>query len=138
MIFIKIILDLICGFLFSWGGKSFIEARRFIMPIIISCGVSISIHTWWIGLLILPVMGTLCLGYPKFISNQFFARGLWLALQAFIIGLGCLILGHLSWYFYIPYIVIAFLLCGFLYNIKQIIGDAIFGCWLGIIIFLVR
>ena len=137
MIILKIIIDLICGALFSLGGWKIIQLRRFAMPVVLGIGVSIITHTWWTGIMVLPVMGTLCEGYFK-ITNQFFARGLWLAMQAFVIGIGVTLTGHLGWYFYIPYVLIAGVLAGLLYGIQQIIGDLIFGGWLGIIIFFLK
>lgn len=135
IIIFKIIIDLICGALNALGGWKIIQLRRFVMPLFIALGISISTGIWWLGLTSIPVMGTLCLGY---FGKEFLGRGSWLALQAFVIGLGSFIFGHLAWYLYIPYIAISFLLGGFLYDIEQIDGDSIFGIWLGTIIFLVR
>ena len=135
MIFIKIIVDLICGALNAWGGFSWHNARRYLMPVVLGITVSVLTHIWWLGLLILPVIGTLCLGYFHF-GN--FGRGLWLFLQSFVIGAGLLLTGHLVWYFYIPYCIISGILGGLLVKLYQPIGDAIEGCWLGIIVFLVR
>ncbi len=135
MIAIKIIIDLCCGALDAWGGHSWHNARRFIMPALIAIAVSTITGVWWLGITILPVMGTLCLGY---FSGENWGRALWLFTQAVVIGLGCSLLGHLSWYFYIPYIIGAGLLGGLYKNWKQIYGDFITGSYLGIIIFLVR
>lgn len=134
-ILIKLFIDGICGCLNAWGGFNFLAARRFIMPFVIGVGVSIASGCWYLGLTVLPVMGTLCLGY---FGKKFWGRGLWLALQAAVIGAGSLILGHLVWYAYAPYVIGGLLLAGFLYNLEQIISDIIFGCWLGIIIFVVK
>lgn len=135
MLAIKALIDMACGALNAWGGYSWHNARRFIMPCVIAAGVSIATGVWWLGLTILPAMGTLCLGY---FGPKFWGRGLWLALQATVIGAGSLALGHLTWFLYAPYIVGALLLAGFLYSIEQVIGDAIFGCWLGAVVFLVH
>lgn len=135
MIFIKIITDIICAALNSLGGHGFLWMRRYVMPVIIGVSLSIIIHIWWVGLMVLPVMGTLCLGY---FGKGFWGRGSWLALQALIIGLGLFLTNHLSWYFYIPYVLVSLLLGGFLYDLEQIIGDIIFGVGLSSIVFLVR
>lgn len=133
----KIIVDLICGALFSWGGFSWHNARRFIMPCVIAVMVYFTTHIWWTALMILPVMGTLCLGYKNF-GDGSFSRGCWLFVQAVVIGIGLLLTHHLAWYIYIPYIIVAGVLGGTLYNLNQVIGDIIFGCWLGIIVLFVR
>ncbi len=135
IIFIKFFLDAICGALNAWGGYSWHNARRFIMPCVIALGISLASGVWWLGLTSLPVMGTLCLGY---FGGKFWGRGLWLALQAAVLGLGPLVLGHLAWWLYAPYLVGALLLAGFLYNLEQIVGDLIFGAWLGAVILAVH
>ena len=135
LLILKLIIDFFCGLLNLVGGYCFLPARRFIMPTILALGISISSHTWWLGLLSLPVMGTLCLGYK---NGKWLKRGLWLALQAFVIGIGAFLVGHIAFYLYLPYVVGAFVLGATLYNIDQIIGDFIFGSWLGIIVLLVH
>lgn len=132
---IELIIDGICGVLFSFGGWHFLWMRRYLMPVLIAISVSIITHSWWIGITVLPVIGTLCLGY---FGSNFFGRGLWLFLQAVVIGACSFLTDHLAWYFYIPYCVISFVLAASLYNIFQIIGDIIFGVALGSIVFLVH
>lgn len=135
MIFIEIISDILAGVLDALGGWHWLFARRFIMPFVLGVVISIVSHTWWLGLTVLPVMGTLTLGY---FSGKNWGRGLWLFLQAVVIGLGCFLLHHLAWYFYIPYIVGAGVLGGIYKNWQQKIGDLITGGYLGLIVFLVR
>ena len=131
---LKIIIDLVCGALNAGGGYHWLWMRRYVMPIVIGIWVSYFTHTWWIGVTVLPVIGTLCLGYFK----GWEGRGGWLAMQAFVIGLGCLVTGHLAWYFFVPYVIGAFILGSTLYNLQQIIGDIIFGCWLGGFLFCLK
>lgn len=136
MIFIQVITIILSGALNSLGGYHYLFCRRYIMPVIIAITISILTHIWWCGLMVLPVIGTLCLGYD--FGRGFLGRGLWLALQAFVIGIGVCVTHHLAWYFFVPYVIIAFLLEGSLYSLFQIIGDIVFGCWLSIIVFFVR
>ena len=131
----KLIIDGISGILNALGGYHWLFCRRFIMPCVIALGVSIGSGIWWLGFTVLPVMGTMCLAY---FGGKFWGRGLWLALQATVIGAGSLVLGHLAWWFYVPYIGGALLLAGFLYDLEQLIGDFIYGFWLAVIIFLVH
>ena len=137
MIFLQLITVILAGVLNSWGGHSFLPARRFIMPVLLGVVASICCHTWWVGLMILPVMGTLCLGYSDFGTGNF-ARACWLCLQASIICFGVTVTGHLGWYFAIPYIVFAGVLGGLYKNWQQIWGDLIAGMWLGSFILFVR
>lgn len=138
MIEMKLATICICAVLFSLGGYCFLPARRFIMPFILAIAISVITGIWWSGLLVTPVIGTLCLGYKNFGSGNF-ARAIWLGLQALVIGLGLAITGHLFPILYIPYIVIAAILCGIFNNrLPQIFGDLVFGGWLGIIVLLVR
>lgn len=135
MIFIKIICDLICGSLNAWGGYSWHNSRRFLMPIVIAITVSYISHIWYLGFMVLPVIGTLCLGY---FSDKNWGRALWLFLQAFVIGIVLLITGHIDLISYILYIICAGILGGIYKNWNQIKGDFITGSYLGLIVFFVR
>lgn len=127
----------ICGILFAWGGYSFLIARRFIMPFILAIAVIIATGVWWCGLMVLPSMGTLTLGYKNFGQGNF-ARAIWLGLQALIIAAGLTLTHHLIWPVYAVYALIAAILAGILNNrLPQIWGDIIFGAWLGAIVLLV-
>ena len=132
---VKLIIDLACGALFAWGGFDFLAARRYIMPCVIAIYLSIVCHIYWLGLTVLPVCGTLCLGYSGTKGGY---RGFWLFLQSFVIGLGLFLTGHLSWYFYLPYVIISGILGSTLFDVFQILSDSIFGCWLGMIVFIVH
>ena len=105
------------------------------MPILLAVNASIFVHTWWVGLMLLPACGTLCIGYSK---DGNFGRALWIGLQCFVLGLGLLLTHHLSWLFFVPYILLGCVLGGFYRNWFQPIGDAITGCWMGCIVFLVH
>lgn len=135
LLMIKIISDIICGVLNFIGGYCWHNARRFIMPCVVALTVSYVSRVWWLGIGILPVMGTLCIGY---FGGRFIGRGLWLALQAFVFGIVCFFTNHLYWYFYLPYVLGAFFLGGSLFDIEEVIGDLIFGCWLGSIVFIIH
>lgn len=126
MILLQLAIMISCGALNAIGGHGALYCRRYIMPFALGVGFSIVTHTWWVGLMVLPVIGTLCLGYFK-IPNQFLARGGWLALQAFVIGIGAFLTGHLPWFFYGPDIILAFVAAGLLYDLQQIEGDILFG-----------
>lgn len=134
IIILKILIDLTCGILFSWGGYNFLAARRYIMPSVLAVGCCIVLHSLW-GLLVTPVMGTLCLGY---FSGHNWGRALWLFLQAVIIGIGLTISGHLAWTVFIPYIITVGILGGIYKNWQQTVGDIYAGIFLGSIIFFVR
>lgn len=135
MIEFKLGMLVLCGVLNAMGGYHWLFCRRYMMPFFIGVAVSVSTVIWWTGFMVLPVMGTLCLGY---FGSGFWGRGLWLALQAAMIGLGLLLTHHVAWFFYFPYVLIAGLLAGFLYDLEQLISDFIFGSWLGILLLLVH
>lgn len=92
---------------------------------------------WWAGLLVLPVIGTLCLGY---FSDKNWGRALWLFLQAAVAGLGLALTHHLfgDWVTYAVYIVGAGVLGGTYKNWWQPWGDFIAGMYLASILFFVR
>ena len=137
MIELKIAVSLICGALDALGGFCFLPARRFIMPFILAVTVSILLHIWWIGVLVLPVIGTLVLGYKDFGSGHF-SRGMWLFVQYSVLGIGLFLTGHLSWYLYAPYCILGGILGGLLVSWWQPLGDFIEGLFLGSIIFLIH
>ena len=134
---IKLCIASLCGALDGIGGLCWLPARRFIIPVVLCVSVSTLLHIWWIGLLVLPVIGTLVLGYKNFGSGKF-SRGCWLFVQYVIVGLGLFLTGHLAWYFYFPYAVLGGVLGGTLISVEQFLGDFIDGLFLGCIIFLVR
>lgn len=133
--FIKVFSDFICALFFAIGGYDTLYFRRFLMPIVIAVAVSISVGVWWLGLTVLPVMGTLCLGYH---DGKWLKRGAWMALQASVIGIGCVLTGHLSYLLYAIYVMGAFILGATLYTWEQLVGDFIFGGWLGAISWLIH
>ena len=89
---------------------------------------------WWVGFTVLPVMGTLCLGY---FSGKNWGRALWLFVQAFIIGLGLFLFHHLHWYDFAAYTLAAGVYGGFYKNWWQPAGDFGAGCLLASIVFFI-
>lgn len=145
MIFIELIADFICGILDALGGYHWLFARRYIMPFICALMACLASQTWWLGLTMLPAMGTLTIGYP-FNGNNF-GRGLWLFVQAAVFGAGACFTGHLMldlWFIhlhglmiYVPYVILAGLLGGIYKNWKQTVGDMVTGTYLcSIILFI--
>lgn len=143
MITFKLFTVIACSGLYAWGGYNWHNARRYLMPILLGGEAGFIAwqnkkKDWWSGLLILPVIGTLCLAYKRFGQGNF-ARAVWLGLQALVIGLGLFLTGHLAWFLYVPYVIIAAVLAGALNNrVNQIIGDCIFGGWIGVIVFIIQ
>ena len=132
---IKLVIDLVCGGLNALGGWHILWMRRYLMPFILAVSVSVITGIWWQGFLLLPVMGTLSLGYSK---GGNFGRAVWLLIQALVIGLGLAVFHHLNWFIYIAYVIGAGILGGFYSPWPQILGDSITGCYLAGILFLVR
>ena len=83
------------------------NAQRFIMPVVLGAGVSLVSHCWWLGLTVLPCIAPLCLGYKTYGKSDGFDRAVWLMLVAAAAGLGSAVSGHLSWFLYLPWCVIA-------------------------------
>lgn len=132
---IKFLVMACCAGLNAAGGAFQHNYRRFVMPVILAISVSFITHIWWVGLIVLPVIGTLCLGY---FSGKNWGRALWLFLQAVMISIGLTITGHVSLIIMIPYVIGSGLLGGIYKNWYQPIGDAITGCYLGSIILFVH
>ena len=137
LIAVKLIIASLCGILDSIGGYCFVPARRFIMPFVLAIAVSIISRTWWLGIGVLLIIPTLCLGYKDFGKGNF-SRGMWLFVQYVLCGLVMTITGHLSWYLYLPYCVLGGVLGGSLVSVWQPLGDLIEGFMLGSIIFIIH
>ncbi len=143
MIVIKLLTIVICAVLNFIGGWKWHNARRYFMPVILGASISLVSHMWWLGLTVLPVMGILSIGYGeksilwKYLTDAG-ARGMWMFLSALAIGLGCVIAGHLAWFIYVPYCILAGVLGATLRNMNEIIGDLLFGAFLASIILFVR
>lgn len=132
---LKLSIDAICASLNALGGYHFLWMRRYIMPIMIGISFSIITHVWWVLFLTWPAIGTLSIGYSK---DGNFGRALWLGVQCAIMGIGLLLTHHIEWYLYFIYIIFGCVLGGLYRNWNQIFGDIITGCYIGIIILLVR
>ena len=135
MIFFQLFIQVCCGALNAWGGYSWHNARRFLMPSLLCVSICIILHSWWLGVLVLPAMGTLCLGYGK---DGNFGRALWIGMQCVALGLGLVLFQHLLWWLFLPYVLLGCVLGGLYKNWQQVIGDVITGCYMGLIVFLVH
>ena len=82
------------------------NAQRFIMPVILLIGVSIITHVWWAGFLVLPMIAFIVEPYTLYGESDGFDRAVWLMLIVLAEGLGLAILHHLSWFFYIPWVIL--------------------------------
>ena len=137
-IVIILVVMIVGGLLDAIGGDVIIEMRRFVMPALVGAGISTIVYSfyplwysWMSGLLILPAMGTLTLGY---MNGSNFGRGLWLFVQASL-GFGLLLTLYsiffhvplLAWWLYIIYAVIAGIGGGTYKNLKQFLGDWLTG-----------
>ena len=112
--------------------------QRFVMPIILGIGVSITSHTWWMGGTVLLAIAPLCMGYSTYGKSNGFDRGIWLFLIAVAAGLGCLLTGHLAWYFYAPYCILSGVWGSTTRNLWNVIIAPLSGALIGSIIFLVH
>ncbi len=81
--------------------------QRFIMPVILMLGIDIVLHSFWLGALCLPMIAPLCLGYSTYGKSDGFDRAVWLMLICLVAGLGLAILNHLSWFIYVPWVILS-------------------------------
>ena len=142
MIYEKIIVAIGCGVLNALGGYHWLFCRRYIMPVLFGGEATLLAwekkkQDWWAGLLILPVIGTLCLAYKNFGTGNL-SRALWLLVQALVISIGLTLTGHIFWYVSIGYVVGAGVWGGLYRNWYQPLGDFVVGTWLGCIVFFIH
>lgn len=131
ILLVKIIVEILCAICKVIGEKWQHNFQRFILPVIYSVGVSYVSSTWWLGLTTLPMIGAICLGYKDYGKDDAVARALWLFVICVIAGLVPTITGHLSWFIYIPYIIIAGFIGTLTRNINNWIEAPICGLWIG-------
>jgi hypothetical protein len=141
MILMKIVIMLICGALFFWGGYSWHNARRFIMPLVLA--IFCAIYTQcWLELTMFFSAIFLSLGYGinsplRHIFGNGWGRGVWGILVGLALSLSLLLTGHLAWYFFLGYLTLSFTLENALKNLPQSLGDPIIGCGFATIVFLI-
>lgn len=138
----KILIALVGSGLFFWGGYSWHNARRFILPTILALSLAWITHSWW-ALTSLSVIGIFCLGYGeksplRHCFGDGWGRGIWGLLSAIAISLSLLLAGHICWWLWLPYLAINFTLENALKNIPQVIGDPIIGLGLCSIVFIIK
>lgn len=108
------------------------NAQRFILPIIYSIAVSYISHCWWLGFTTLPMIVMISFGYKRYGRTDSVARAWWLFMICIVSGLGPLICGHLSWFFYVPYFVLAGFIGTLTRNINNLIEAPLCGLWIGL------
>ena len=134
---VKLIVLSSCAGLKLIGELFWHNAQRFIMPVIVSCGTCFVTHSFW-GLLCLPMIAPLCMGYSTYGKSNGFDRAVWLMLICFIEGLGLTIFHHLPWIFFIPWVIVSAAWGGVTRNWWNVIIAPISGLIIGLMIFFVR
>lgn len=142
MICAKILVLILTSSLFWYGGFKWHDARRFIMPVILSLSCVWFVHSWW-ALTMLSSIGFLTLGYGvksplRHCFGDGWGRGIWGLLAALGFSLGLFLTHHISWFFFVPYLALNFTLENALKKVNQLIGDPIIGTGFGLIVFLVH
>ena len=114
------------------------NAQRFIMPPVLALCICLVLHSWWLGLLCLPMIGPLCMGYKDYGKSDGFDRAVWLLLICVAAGLGLFLTKHLAWYFYAPYCILGAVWGGVTRQWLNLVIAPISGLIIGSIILLVR
>ena len=112
--------------------------QRFVMPLILAIGICIVLHSFWIGFLVLPMIAPLCMGYSVYGKSDGFDRAVWLLIICLAEGIGLAVLHHLSWFIFIPWVIIAAVWGGVTRLWWNVIIAPISGALIGAIIFFVR
>lgn len=136
-IVIVLFVTVVGGLFDAIGGWHILCFRRFLMPFLLGMGISTLTYifhpvwySWLVGLAVLPMMGTLCLGYA---GGDNFDRGLWLFIQGAVGGLFLTLISlffhtHLLfWGFYIVYAILSGVWGGIYKNWEQFFGDWVTG-----------
>lgn len=139
---LKIVELLVCAGLFAWGGYSWHNARRFIMPLTLALSLAWIAQSWW-GLLSITSSAAFCLGYGdkswlRRVFGDGWGRGVWGLISALCIASALALTGHVVWYYFLLYLALNFTLENALKNWQQIIGDLIIGLGFGVLVFMVH
>lgn len=149
----------ICAGLNAWGGYSWHNARRFIMPVVIAVAVSIILNTWWEGTLSIPFLSitlkTKFIGFPCLLAisplcagygeksliwkyfNDAWGRFAWMITVSIAFCLGLIFLNHLNVFIALGYIIGNGIIGMTLRKYNQILTDALFGVTLSSFIFFI-
>lgn len=143
MIAIKIFVMFICAVLFWWGGYSWHNARRFIMPVILTVSALLLTHFDWWTLTMLATIGVFCLGYGdksplRHIFGPGWGRGVWGLLAGLTLSLGLFLTGQVAVGWFVIYLGMSFTLENALKNINQKIGDPLIGIGFASILIVIR
>lgn len=139
---IKLLIVVISGALFWWGGYNYLTARRIIMPAMLTFACLWLTKDLWC-LTMMASYGVETLGYgPKSPFYHCFGngwgRGVWGLLVAIALSLGAFLTGHLAWYWFAAYLAQGFTLENALKNLPQKYGDPIIGAAFGCIVLIIR
>lgn len=142
MIELKLLIMAVCAALFWWGGYSWHNARRFVMPAVLSLTSCFLCHSLW-PLTMLTCMGALCLGYGeksplRRIFGDGWGRGVWGLLASACLAVPLLVTHHLAFLLFVLYLALNFTLENVLKKMPQFIGDPIIGLGLASILLLIH
>ncbi len=153
----KLFIVAICSVLFWWGGDSWHNARRFIMPVVLTLTALFLTKLDFWCVVMLSCCGAFCLGYGvnsplRHCFGNGWGRGIWGLIAATCLSLPLFLTHHLgielqflhvnaqslSLILLLIYLTLNFILENALKNIPQLIGDPIIGASFGLIVFLIR
>lgn len=142
MIAIKLIVLVVAAGLFWVGGAYWHNARRFIMPVVLSGFCLLTTHIL-MSLTMLSTIGIFCLGYGeksplRHIFGNGWGRGVWGLLAAICLSIGLFLTGHIWVVWMALYLALNFILENALKDIPQVIGDPIIGLGFASIVMIVK
>ena len=108
------------------------DFQRFVLPPIYSLAVSYITGTWWLGLLTLPMIAPIDLGYKDYGSKDSVARALWLFVICVVGSFSLAWLGYISWGFEIPFLICSGWVGTLDRNIWNVIGAPLNGLTIGL------
>ena len=135
---IKLIVIALCAGCKLIGELWWHNAQRYIMPVIIGIAVSIISQVWWLGIVCLPMIAPIDLGYKFYGTSDSFARGMWLFTICLVAGLGITLLHHVSFLYFVPYCILGGAWGATTRNLSNIIIAPVSGILIGSLIFFVH
>lgn len=106
-IIISVAIVFLCAALKWVSERWWHNAQRYILPCVIGAAIFLDFHYRLCAITPLISIGVIVLGYKFYGSSDFWDRFLWLMDCEVFLWLGCCVLNHLDWRFYLPAIAIS-------------------------------
>ena len=134
---IQLLTIIVCAGCFAKGGYNDHNFRRFYMPILLAGACFWLIYSWQ-AILILVMIPFLTMKDDDQGLLGTYTKCLYGFLACLGASLGLFLTHHIELQWFILYLLPSTVIYYFVKDMKQILGDCIFGAWIGILVLLIK